>query len=452
MRSLVFNQFCGFSPPKKWPTQGIASAAGAPVPGSSLAAGSDDRGRAASMAFVSGGPTDKSPGLASRAGGRHYCSRKSWARRIMAVAEHPVASVIDWPAARAARPAVRDVRGYWAVVSVLALAAFVLGVENRFTVDGLFLVPPRVDWLPPLFAQDWLAPFAEHQQDPVFAACGGTETMSTFRFLYWWEWWRRASIVALALAAAVALGATYARQGLRRVLTRIGGMAILLLAFWLGRRGLDLAIHASATMSSFNTGQYRHAIDVVFASAAVAAVVSWTVSPRRAPTGQRNRAEWIWLGAILIDICFGALFAARNAAAAWPTWPGYEGGALPPLAQLVSYSPWWLNVSFNAYTIQLVHRALSTVMWIAALWQLVSALVRAAAAHRAALRLVLISVQALTGIAALVLGVPAGLSVVHQVGAIVMLTTSLAFLRTGADGPIAVEPRGLAAQVRRASR
>jgi heme A synthase len=89
-------------------------------------------------------------------------------------------------------------------------------------------------------------------------------------------------------------------------------------------------------------------------------------------------------------------------------------------------------------------------MWIAALWQLVSALVRAAAAHRAALRLVLISVQALTGIAALVLGVPAGLSVVHQVGAIVMLTTSLAFLRTGADGPIAVEPRGLAAQVRRA--
>ena len=57
----------------------------------------------------------------------------------------------------------------------LSLVAFVLGIDNRFTVDGIFNVPPNVDWLPPLSAQQWYQSFAQHQQDPVFAACGGSQ-------------------------------------------------------------------------------------------------------------------------------------------------------------------------------------------------------------------------------------------------------------------------------------
>jgi heme A synthase len=48
-----------------------------------------------------------------------------------------------------------------------------------------------------------------------------------------------------------------------------------------------------------------------------------------------------------------------------------------------------------------------------------------------AVRFVLISAQALTGIATLVLGVPAVLSIVHQVGGIALLAVSLVALLSG---------------------
>jgi len=191
-------------------------------------------------------------------------------------------------------------------------------------------------------------------------------------------------------------------------------------------------VHQVAVLSQLNTGQYGHAVDVTFASVAVAAVLASAARPPRAggaaPAHRGNRSEWLWIAVILVDIGFGALFAARNAAAFWSTWPGYEGGILPPLGQLVSYSPWWLNFTFNPYVIQLVHRALSGAIWIAALWQLASSILRADRSSRALVRFLLITGQMLTGIATLVLGVPAALSLVHQIGAIFLLAASFVFL------------------------
>src|SRR5438128_2545408 len=94
---------------------------------------------------------------------------------------------------RAASPSgVRVVRLYFLIVFVSSLAAVVFAVEGRFP-GGLFLFPPNVDWVPPLSSEAWLAAFALHQQDPVFAACGGASSLEEFRTLYGWEWLRRAS-------------------------------------------------------------------------------------------------------------------------------------------------------------------------------------------------------------------------------------------------------------------
>jgi heme A synthase len=139
------------------------------------------------------------------------------------------------------------------------------------------------------------------------------------------------------------------------------------------------------------------------------------------------------LGFVFLDIGFGALFAARDAAAAWPTWPDYQGGALPPIGQLLSYKPLWLNLTFNPYAIQIVHRTVSVGLWIAALWQLVSAIARAAPTM-ALVRFLLVTGQMLTGIATLIFGVPAVLSIVHQVGSIFLLAFSFLVLSGASAG------------------
>jgi cytochrome c oxidase assembly protein subunit 15 len=351
----------------------------------------------------------------------------------MAVAEQLVASQPVIAAPRIASAGAASTR-YFVLLFLLGLAVFVLGVGNRFTAGGLFVLPPPVDWIPPLTGQSWNDAFAVHQQDPAFAACGGTETLAQYRLLYWWEWLRRASLLALIIAAATGLFAAAALARYRVALPRLVGIAVIAAAWWPMRIAVELAIGVDPVISSFNVGQYRHAVDVAFASAALAAILASAIVPPRAGALRRAagaRDDWLWVAIILVDLCFGALFASCNAAASWPTWPGYGNDMLPPLAQLVSYSRWWLNLTFNPYGIQLAHRAVSTVLWVAALWQLGVALWRGHPATRAAVRFGLISAQAATGIAALVLAVPAALSIVHQVGGVILLAAVLAFWLAG---------------------
>jgi heme A synthase len=73
---------------------------------------------------------------------------------------------------------------------------------------------------------------------------------------------------------------------------------------------------------------------------------------------------------------------------------------------------------------------LSEALWIAALWQLVSSMLRAHHLKQAIVPFVLISVQMFTGVATLFLIAPAALSIVHQVGPIFMLAASLVFLKS----------------------
>src|SRR5215467_629484 len=121
----------------------------------------------------------------------------------MAIAEFPIGIAAGIQSPTADSSAATIARTYFLLLSALSLAAFIFGVENRLTSGGLFNVRPAVDWLPPLSAQDWFAAFTAHQQDPAFSACGATESLTEFKALYWWEWGRHVSTLALACAAAL---------------------------------------------------------------------------------------------------------------------------------------------------------------------------------------------------------------------------------------------------------
>jgi len=339
----------------------------------------------------------------------------------MAVAEFLVASTARAQAGAVLPRAVRQVRLYFLVVFVLGLAAFIFGVEGRFP-GGLFLYPPPVDWIPPLAHDQWLAAFALHQQDPVFAACGGAQSLEEFQTLYWWEWLRRASALLLAVAAVSGLAGASAVARFRFAAPRLLGLCAIVLVYAMARWLAGFAAADVEELARFNVGQYRHAVDVTFASAAVAAVLaSVLVSPLPArPAGVPFRpAAWLWGGALLLDIAFGALFMARDAAAVWTAWPGL--GDVPP-DRFLSYAPLWLNFMFNPYTIQLAHRALSVGLWVAALGSMVWSIRRnRAGASGAVVLFGLLTAEMAIGIAALMLGVPPALSILHRVGGVLVL-------------------------------
>jgi hypothetical protein len=73
----------------------------------------------------------------------------------MAITELPIAPTREVRAPADVGAATPTVRLYFGVLALLSLGAFVFGVENRFISDGLIRVPPPVDWIPPLSAQEW---------------------------------------------------------------------------------------------------------------------------------------------------------------------------------------------------------------------------------------------------------------------------------------------------------
>jgi cytochrome c oxidase assembly protein subunit 15 len=351
----------------------------------------------------------------------------------MAIAENliwPPAASSAVASAERARAEALAVRVYFLMLAVLGLAALVLGIANRLTPD-LFPVAPPVDLLPPLGEQAWFGAFKVHQQDPVFAACGGSENLAQFKVLYWWEWLRRACTLMLAGSFASGFLIAALLPGYRFVLRRHVVLCLIGLGYLAAAWGLDLAVAHVADLARYNTGQYRHALDLTFAGVALALVMASAIAPPIAsPSARRlSLAGWVWIGLILLDICSGALFAARDAMTVWRSFPGYETGMLPPLDRLIAYAPLWLNFTFNQYMIQAVHRVLSIGLWLALIGNVVwTGRRNPRALAGAAVLPVLMTAEMAAGIATLVLGGSAAASVLHEVGAIVLLAGALVVL------------------------
>jgi len=311
-----------------------------------------------------------------------------------------------------------------AVTALLGLLAFVLGGGNRFTGGPLFIFIPEVDWIPPLGHQAWQQAFAIHQQSPKYALCGGyqvggMESLTVFQLLYLWEWARLISmkLLGLGIVALVALALTDAlrmRSGRGFV-----ALAAVLIAAYAVLRGL--ADHAGL-FATINIGQHRHAVDVTFASLAVALLLAACFeTPRNGFAFGRTA----WAVMIGLDIAFGALFEATDAGVVWRTFPGYGDGILPPLDRLFALHPAWRNFTENVYLIQACHRLLSFTLWFAALAAALSAWWGDRPWRRHALLFALLTFDAALGVATLTLGMSVTLSVVHQVCAVFVLAAAL---------------------------
>jgi heme a synthase len=320
--------------------------------------------------------------------------------------------------------AMRAMRLYFVALALLSLTAMILGIENRIAPTGAFLFAPPVDLVPPLSASAWFGAFAAHQQDPVFVACGGTESLDQFKALYWWEWLRQASLVVLAGAVAIGLAAALLRY--RFALRWFVGPSLVVLGYFLAGAAFDVAAANVDTLIRYNVGQYRHALGLTFASLAIALTLAIGLGPPHTALRVPRILPPVlaWAGVILAtaSVATGALFAARNAAAVWPSFPGYEGAALPPLDRLGGYTPLWLDLTFNPYAIQLEHRLAALGLWAVLLAVLTVALHRRASAWKAFGALFLIvTMQMASGIATLVLGVPAVPALFHEVGGVIVL-------------------------------
>ena len=116
------------------------------------------------------------------------------------------------------------------------------------------------------------------------------------------------------------------------------------------------------------------------------------------------------------------------------TWPLMDGALIP--GDLFVIEPAWLNLFENPKTVQFVHRVGAYVVFALALWHMIATRRRQPGtthARRALVLFHLVLVQALIGIATLVMQVPLHWALLHQGFALIVLGFAAAHWR-GAKG------------------
>jgi cytochrome c oxidase assembly protein subunit 15 len=340
-------------------------------------------------------------------------------------------------------------------VAGLIFAMVLVGGATRLTESGLSIVEwkPVTGALPPLSQQAWQAEFEKYQAIPQYQALNKGMSLEGFKAIYWWEWSHR--LLGRVIGAAFLLPFLWFlwRGAIPHSLRpRLWG--IFALGAFQGAVGWWMV--ASGLAARISVSQYRLAFHLTLACAIYAAIV-WTLRglTTETPPNVPRRLRWsaaTLTGLVFLQIYAGALVAGLDAGLVYNTWPLIDGHFVPAADKLFHLAPAWTNVFENDLTVQFLHRMIGYTLWSAALLHALDAVRTKCDPATRGLAFALfgmLTVQAALGITTLLYVVPIGLALLHQAGAMIVLT--LAVVHAGRLAPQRERAAALAPQSRAVS-
>lgn len=326
----------------------------------------------------------------------------------------------------------RAVAVWLLTVAVLVLAMVVVGGSTRLTGSGLSITQwkPISGALPPLSLADWQAEFARYRAIPQFRFVNPAMTLDQFRFIYWWEWSHRFLARLLGVVFLVPLAWFAVRRELpRRLLWQFVAIVVLcglepLVGWWMVASGLAERVYVAPERLMIHLG-----IAFALLGALVwTALDAWGGRARQtlpSPWGGRALAL---VGLIYVQILLGALVAGNQAGLVYNDWPLFAGHLFP---RDYAGHGLWATLAHSQGAVQLHHRLVAYLLLVVAVALGVGAWrSRYLAVESKELALgvaLLVIVQAGLGIATLMMRVPIGLGVAHQLTAALTLCLAVAF-------------------------
>jgi cytochrome c oxidase assembly protein subunit 15 len=351
--------------------------------------------------------------------------------RAPATSDLPMIGTID------ANTHMRPVRLWLYAVAALVLAMVLVGGATRLTESGLSITEwkPVMGVVPPLSQEAWQAAFEKYQAIPQYREINSGMSLEAFKAIYWWEWAHRllgrVIGVAFVLPFLFFLWRGWIAPSLRPWLWFIFGLGALqgAVGWWMVASGLAERVEVS---------QYRLATHLLLACLIYVELI---FTARRMDTpadavspladgrgGARIRAGAIALVVlVLAQIYLGALVAGLRAGYAYNTWPLIDGALVPDAARLFFDTPLWRNFFENVLTVQFDHRMLAYAIFVIALLHaldVAGAIKDRRARIGAFVLFAAVVLQMALGIATLVWIVPLWLGLLHQAGAMLVLTAA----------------------------
>jgi cytochrome c oxidase assembly protein subunit 15 len=323
-----------------------------------------------------------------------------------------------------------------------------IGGITRLTESGLSITEwqPVSGLLPPLNAAQWQHAFDAYRAIPQYQAIHAGMSLAQFQGIYFWEylhrlWGRLIGVVfLLPFLYFLARGMISRRLAPKLALLFVLGGLQGALGWWMVASGLEARIEVS---------QYRLAAHLGAAIVIYGAII-WVALDLLHPVKIKKRLPSLRCAATavlvltFVTLIAGAFVAGLRAGLIDNTFPLMDGHVVPPAWD--NLSPWWRNAFENPETAQFDHRVLATLTWLAALALFVASLRHKTSLSRFAMGTIhgvfgLVTLQALLGIAALLLVVPLPLALAHQLGATLVLTAALLACHALGNARETVPPR-----------
>ena len=323
----------------------------------------------------------------------------------------------------------RAVRAWLHIVALMIVAMVVVGGATRLTDSGLSITEwkPVHGVIPPLNERQWQEEFAKYREIPQYQIINPGMTLTEFQTIFWWEWAHRLLGRLVGVVVLVPLAFFWLTGRLeRRLKPRMAAIFLLgglqgAVGWWMVASGLSVRTDVS---------QYRLTAHLTLACV-ILAYILWVARSIALSSRSSSRALRLAAGLIVVlafvQIFVGGLVAGLGAGLTFNTWPLMDGAFVPP--GLLAFQPWWSNLGENIATVQFGHRLGAYILLAVAF---IHALQARRSEHAASAWTLagLVILQAAIGIATLVYAVPMSLALLHQLGAVAVLSQAVTHLRS----------------------
>ena len=322
----------------------------------------------------------------------------------------------------------------WLLLCLLLVFSMVLlGGATRLTESGLSMVTWHpTGMMPPLDDGQWQAEFERYQQYPEFQKINREMTLAGFKEIFWFEYSHRMLGRLIGIVFLVPFAWLWLRGRIKPKL--VPRLAIIFLLG--GLQGLlGWYMVKSGLVNDPRVSQYRLTAHLLSALL-IYGFILWTVLNLAFPGNYRRLAEsampgWrklalLLLALLVITIASGGFVAGLDAGLIYNTFP-LMGGSLFPEG-LGALQPWYLNPFENMVTVQFNHRWLALfTATLLLIWYLRGRRRFEDPAVSRSFKLIgmMVIIQVGLGISTLLMQVPVLLGVLHQAGALLLLSALL---------------------------
>ncbi len=325
----------------------------------------------------------------------------------------------------------------------MVLMQIVIGGVTRLTGSGLSITKWEIvtGSVPPLNQQDWQEAFDLYQQTPQYQKINQGMELDAFKFIYFWEYFHRLWARLMFLVFVFPFGWFLLRGQLsKRLTTRLIGVVLLAgLEGFFGWIMVYSGLRARPWVNAYNLTLHLCMGLVIFS------YLLWTIfialrpqPPVENAVALRPWHRYVWVTVLVsfVQIALGAMMSGTKAGLLYPTWPTMAGGYLPDLLLDAGNWRWSHFIDYDTHPflptlIQFLHRNVAyilTSLIVYFVWRLRTMTITNTLRQGNIVLLVLLGIQVLLGIFTLincVAKIPVGLGVLHQAGAVFLLSALL---------------------------